>query len=372
MFAPLCRLLDALEARVSPERAEASAALFRDALAWRPVPRLPLTTGYPLPEGDPVRPVPVAETLRDPEKMLYNELVHAWTTSIWHQHEVGDDLPFTLRANFGTGVVSSLFGAPIEQVENNPPWVRRFETWEAFRGVLERDPLDFSQGLGPRVVETYEAYAAILARYPSLRGVARLVLPDLQGPMDNAELLRGSGLFTDFYERPEETENLLGLLAAAQVGFAKRLKPLLNDGPEGYSHQHGSMLKGHILLRNDSAIMLSAKMYRERVAPHDARVLREMGGGGIHSCGNFAHLAEAFLDVKGVESLDLGQPEMNDIPALYRLAAPRKVALLRIQFPAKAMAAPRELARLYPTGMTLLHHAPSLAAARELVAAYRR
>lgn len=271
MFDPLRQLLDGLEARVSPERHKAASALFQDALAWRPVPRLPLTLGYPLPADGAFRPVPIAETLGDPEKMLFNELLHAWSTSIWYQHEVGDDLPYTLRANFGTGIISSLFGAPVEQVENNPPWVRRFETWEAFQGVLERDPCDFAQGLCPRVVETYEAYAAILKGWPRFRKVVGLVLPDLQGPMDNAELLRGTGLFTDFYERPDETRALLDRMATAQVAFAKRLLPLLDDGPDGYSHQHASMLKGRILLRNDSSIMLSPSMYREHVAPHDAR-----------------------------------------------------------------------------------------------------
>lgn len=51
--------------------------------------------------------------------MLFNELVCAFDTRIAHAQEVGADLPLTVRANFGTVLVASVFGADVRQVDDN-------------------------------------------------------------------------------------------------------------------------------------------------------------------------------------------------------------------------------------------------------------
>lgn len=52
----------------------------------------------------------------------------------------------------------------------------------------------------------------------------------------------------------------------------------------------GSVVPGRLLIRNDSAIMLSPQMYAEQVRPHDQRLLLAVGGGSQHFCGNGQHL----------------------------------------------------------------------------------
>lgn len=42
------------------------------------------------------------------------------------------------------------------------------------------------------------------------------------------------------------------------------------------------------------AAMLSAEMYRNLIKPIDADFFQRFGGGGIHTCGNHAHLFEEF------------------------------------------------------------------------------
>ena len=96
--------------------------------------------------------------------MLYNELVYAFGTSIACRDWIDDDLPLAIRANFGTVVMASLFGSHIEQVGENPPWVLHCHTREEFRAVLERDPLDFSQGWYPRVIDRYQFYQRAVQR----------------------------------------------------------------------------------------------------------------------------------------------------------------------------------------------------------------
>jgi len=369
--AELKQLLEHLEATLDFRRQKRTEDLFRRALQWEPVGRLPLTLSYPLADDAAFRPFPHREVFDDPEKMLYNELVLAFGTSIACHEQIGDDLPYTIRANFGCGVVASLFGARVEQVEDNPPWVRHFEGLEDFARVLDRDPCDLSQGWCPRVIERMELYRSVLEGYPTLQRCVRIVLPDLQGPIDTAELLRGSELYLDFYERPETLRRVLTAVATAQVHLARRLSDLITDGPEGFSHQHAIMLSGRILVRDDSAIMVSADMYQEHIAPHDEFVLRALGGGGIHSCGNLNHLVDAMLSLPSIRSLDFGQAEMNDLDAIYAKAKERKISLIRADVPEEQLVTGRVL-ECFGTGVVLRHQAASAQDAARIAKAYRQ
>ena len=367
----LKELLDQLSATLTLERESEIEERHRRALSWEPVDRLPLVLSYPAPSGR-FQPYPHSQVLEDPEKMLFNELVSAWYgTSVAHRDFVGDDLPCTLRANFGVGIIASLFGAHIEQVGEDPPWVHPHATPGECWDAIERNPLDFTQGWAPRVKERYAFYREILAGRPELSAVIKLVLPDLQGPMDTLEMLRGSDVFLDFYTDPDRVQAALGTLATMQIGFARHLAPWLTDGPQGWSHQHGFSLPGRILVRVDTAIMLSPQMYREQVKPHDERVLRELGGGGLHSCGKVAHLASEFLTLASGQCLDLGQPLLNDMDALYGLAREHRVPLLRVSV-SEAELTSGAVLRRFPTGVSLLHAATSINEARRIMTAYRR
>ena len=368
MRVKLHELLEFLSGQLTPERESEIEELHRRALNWEPVQRLPLVLSYPAP-AERFAPYAHAEALVEPEKMLYNELVSAWGTSICHRTEAGDDLPCTIRANFGCVLIASLFGARIEQVEDNPPWARSFETREGFIAALKRDPQDFTQGWCPRAVERYQFYRATLAQYPALERVIKLVLPDLQGPLDTVELLRGSEVYADVYSDPQLVAEALAKAAAAQAGFARFLSPCVNDGPSGWAHQHGFLIRGGILVREDSAIMVSPRMYREQIGPYDEQVLRELGGGGLHSCGNFRHNAAEYLGLPSMQCLDLGQPELNDLDALYALARERRISLVRVSVSERELVSGSVLRR-FPTGVSLLHHCESLAHGQRIMEAY--
>ena len=76
--------------------------------------------------------------------------------------------------------------------------------------------------------------------------------------------------------------------------------------------------------------MLSAEMYRRQIAPHDERVLRELGGGGVHACGNIGHLVDEFVALPSIQSLDFGQSKMNDLDRIYTCEVEKRVALTRV------------------------------------------
>jgi hypothetical protein len=364
-------LLDHLSEKVSVEAAREKEERFKRSLRYDRVDRLPVICSYPLDEELSWQPFPHREIFDDPGKMLYNELIHAFETSITYQDRVGDDLPFTVRANYGTIIVASLLGGRSELRGDDPPWVIPFESKEEIYAVLERDPVNTdAHGIGARVMETYEFYRETLARFPDLEQVVHLVLPDTQSPMDSAELLRGSELFVDFYEDSEFVSRLLTQVADTQKSFLDRVAPLINDVGDGFSHQHATMIKGNVLLRDDSTILVSPQMYDEFVAPQDEAVLSAVGGGGIHSCGKMEQLADSYLAVPSLRSIDLGQPRFNDVDALYAKAKVKKVPLIRIEPTREELTSGLVMER-FPTGVTLIYRAPSMDDAAEVVREYK-
>lgn len=371
MILELKRLLKHLEQVLDPVRQNKITELYKKALNWESAPRLPLVLSYPLPQDFHFKPYPTSQILDNPEKMLYNELVYAFNASIACRDRLDDDVPCIIRANFGTVIIASMFGGKIEQIGENPPWIRPFENDKEFEKVLDCDPLDFSKGWCSKVTGTYKVYRQILSNLPTLQKSIKVVLPDLQGPFDSASLLRGSRIYEDFYNNEDMLHKVISHIGKAQVGFAKHLQLYLNDGPKGYSHQHMSMIRGHILLRDDCSINVSPRLYHEHIAPHDTFVLGEMGSGGVHCCGNFEHLVEELLILPSIKCIDLGQPEMNNVDAIYKKAQQYKIPLIRVQANEDELTSGHIVNR-FPTGVTLVHHTDSFEKARYIMETYKK
>lgn len=358
------KLLSHLAQTLDPERDRRIACRHRHALCYEPLDRLPLICMYPFPPDSPWQPYPHHEIFDDPEKMLFNELVSAWDTSIVYRAGIGDDLPATVRANFGTVLIASMFGAPVEQREDNPPWIVHRPGHDiSLEQIANTDPADFSQGWIPRAAERMQAYHEAFAHFPELQASVRIVLPDLQGPFDNLELIHGSEAFLRLVADPNLVDAALRNLATAQIGLVQYFGQWTTEPDAGFSHQHGFPLAGNVLLRNDSCIMVSPEMYRHQIAPHDERVLRECGGGGIHSCGTISHLVEEFLALPSLRTIDFGQSEMNDVESIYARAASRKIPLTRVAVRPEDLAAGRVDER-FPTGVSLIYRAESLTDAK--------
>ncbi len=344
---------------------------FRRSLNWETTGQLPLIISYPFPKSSSFCPFPHKEIFDNPEKMLFNELTHAFDTSILFHNEVSDDLPYTIRANFGTVIIASLFGGIIEQRDNNPPWVRHFETQNDFMSIFDCDPSDFTQGICPQIIDRYQFYKDVLANYPNLRQCIKTVLPDLQGPLDTLELLRGSAIYEDFILEPDIVDRGLKLIAQAQVGFAKHLQQYITDDTENYAYQHATLISGNILIRNDSAIMIPPEMYTEQVARHDEFVLKEMGGGGIHSCGKIDFNIPEIFRLNSLKCFDFGQSHLNDLEPVYALAKERKIPLIRIRANKDELLSGK-IHEKFPTGVSLVFDAVSIDEAKYISKMYRK
>ena len=163
-------------------------------------------------------------------------------------------------------------------------------------------------------------------------------------------------MYVDFLVHPEMVGNAMTFIANVQVAFAKELSPLISSNHPGYSFQHAVLIKGNILIRNDSAIMIDPLMYREQVAPYDELVLNAMGGGGVHSCGKIDFNIPEILDLPSISCFDFGQSYLNDMTNVYPLAAGKKIPLIRVR-PSRELLLSAKLREYYPTGVSLVYDA---------------
>ena len=343
--------------------------LHRDALEFKSVDRLPIVVACTEELPEEFRPYAYSDAVHDPLKMLFNELVSAYGTSILRRGQIGDDLPVTVRANFGTIMVASCYGARIEQVDENPPWVHHFTSRDELLSSIENGA-DLHSTEVERAIEFMEFYRDVIAGYPGLNEIIKIVIPDLQGPLDNAAMLRGSDIFLEMISDPDFVTRLLSLMVQTQLELWRRFRSYSHNESDGFVHQHGVLVKGNMLIRNDSSIMISAEMYDRLVRPHDITLLRGVDGGGIHSCGNINHLFPVYDRTDHANSIDYGQSWMNDLTAHYDSSTKSSMAMLRIRADRNELIDGSILDR-FPTGVSLVYESASSTAARETLAQYR-
>lgn len=366
----LHRLLDHFEARIDLAHVARLRARERAALRFEPVEALPLACQAP-PGDCPFPRDPYPEAFEDPAKMMVNELIGGFGSNYWAL-ERRDDAPLCIRANLGVGIVASMFGANVRLLENHMPWVEPFGD-ESRLDAIGRETLPkVRSGLGALAAEHYAFFRKTLEGYPKCREAIHVTLPDLQGPFSVTELLWGSEIYVALKTEPERLAPIMAKVTAQIAATHRFLAPLVNDPlGEGLHHQHGVAVRGNLLIRNDSITMLSPATYRDVVLPHDRRLAAEVGGAGVHFCGNGAHQVDALLSATEVTSIDFGQSWMQDVDAIYAKAIPRRVPLLRLALPREEMVAERVRDR-FPTGANLVFHAASEAEAREVRRRYAK
>jgi hypothetical protein len=369
------QILEWIEERLNLDHAAAVEERHVRALAWQPLDRPPVTVSAPAPQ--PFRIYPYPEAFVDPVKMLVNELVGpgmVWgsgSPSIVNSVLLRDDFPLQIRANYGIGILASLFGAEIHVVEDNMPWVQPVGP-DRLEQALAHGAPDRDRGLLPRVIETMAYYREALAPYPKCSRALRITQTDLQGPFDIAAQLWGGEIFTAFQDRPDLLRDLLELIGQTYVEVCREIAAASTAqvGEECIA-LHFTVCRGSCLLKDDSSIMLSPRTYAAFIRPANERVLEALGGGGIHWCGSGQHWRPEFVDTRGLRCIDWGNPEVLDLPAWEALLRQRRLPVAQMQWEA-ARFLERRHDRLFPTGAAFTVSVPSQAEGKALLDAIAR
>ena len=246
-------------------------------------------------------------------------------------HLSTDTLNPCVRANYGTGILPSLFGAELFMMPRNTatlPTTLPFHDTEKIRALVEKGMPDLNGGLGQRVFDFTELCAEVFSHYPKIQKYVELYHPDTQGPLDVCELLWGSEMFLAMYDEPELVHDLLRLVTDTYTAFMEKWFRICPMHPEMAVHWPPLRIRGGILLRNDSAMNLPPALYEECAAPYDAELLKHFKGGTVHFCGRGDHYMETLCKIPDLTGINMSQPEYNDMETIYRNTVDKGIPLL--------------------------------------------
>lgn len=234
-----------------------------------------------------------------------------------------------VRANYGTGILSSVFGAEIFMMarENNTLPTTRVMSENVIRKRVEQGLPDIRTGFGKKVFEFAEFANEALKPYPKIREFVRFYHPDLQGPLDICELIWGGELFYALYDDPDFVHSFLTLICDTYEKFMKEwfsIFPAKDINP----HWHNLYFRGKILVRNDSAMNLSPDLYDEFARPYDKRLLDTFDGGMVHFCGRGDHYIQSLCSIEKLYGINMSQPEFNDMEKIYQNTVDKKIKIV--------------------------------------------
>lgn len=236
-----------------------------------------------------------------------------------------------IRANYGTGIMTSLFGAEIFVMpykNNTLPTTRSFDDTDAIKEIIERGVPDLSSGFGKRVIEFGEICAELFEEYPKVKKYVTVYHPDLQGPLDICELLWGCEMFYAMYDEPETVHGMLSLITETYIKFMEKWQTMFKPSRVMNPHWQNLYHKGEILLRSDSAMNLSPELYKEFSVPYDKKLLDRFNGGAVHFCGRGDHYIGILCELPNVYGINMSQPHLNDMEIIYKATVDKGIKML--------------------------------------------
>ena len=319
----LSRYLDDLEARLNVAE---ETRLREEWLSWTrhenacrpflPGKRTPVPSTLEWPH------VNINDAIQDDELSLYRELegVHLNLTR-------GTNAILRVRANYGVGNVATAFGAPLfimPYETDTLPNVRALGEEKA-KALIEADLPPIDAGNFAAVLRIAARFQEIRRKYPKIAQCLRIEQPDLQGPMDNLELIWGSSLFYALYDEPETIHALLSHLTRFIERFMDYWLELFPN-EYGVASYFRHIEKGAIAVRDDSAMNLSPDFYEEFIAPYDGKLLRKYGG-IVHFCGRGDHYIEKLASLEGLNGINMSQPHLNNMEKIFSSTIDRGIHL---------------------------------------------
>lgn len=319
-------LLEDIERRIDPEAEDELANQWHDFLydrfdgdiftPYRPRISQPNVT---LPE------VNINDAIEDYEQMLVSQMqMVSCALNSRNQN-------LCVRANYGTGILSSLFGAEIfvmPRETNTLPTTRAFNDTDHIREIVERGMPDLNGGFGHKVFEFGELCAELFRKYPKIHRCVEVYHPDTQGPLDICELLWGCEMFYTMYEEPELVHAMMNLLTDTYTAFLKKWYEIFPSNSEMNVHWSNLRHRGTILLRDDSAMNLSPELYKEFAAPYDGALLERFDGGAVHFCGRGDHYIETLSNLPKLYGINMSQPELNDMGKIWQNTVDKGIKML--------------------------------------------
>lgn len=235
---------------------------------------------------------PMEEQLADPLKALKWQL-----DNLRPSLEIGDDKVPAVTISLGTGLIASAFGCELYTPPNNTPAAATHVADSVEAVYALKKPAVNAGWLAKQ-----EAWIEIWQH--NLPDGVHIRQMDIQSPFNNAHLVRGNDILTDFYDAPEAVDHLLGVVTDFMIGVGRRNKAMISNDKEWFFDWF-ALWKGQMRMSNCSMHMISPEFYRDHILKHDRHFLESMGGGRIHYCGTAPGVIDDFFTIPSLTGLDV-------------------------------------------------------------------
>ena len=169
--------------------------------------------------GIEVRKININDAVEDFELMLASQMEKVNAALVSGRGALG------IRSNYGTGIMSSLFGAKVfimPREQNTLPTTMPFDSVDDVKRVLDAGVPDTDNALGSKVFAFGEFCKEVFKDYPNIEKYVVVYHPDTQGPLDITELLWGGELFYALYDDPDLVHETLKLATDTYIKFLDR------------------------------------------------------------------------------------------------------------------------------------------------------
>lgn len=245
-------------------------------------------------------------------------------------NSLNSSTPLCLRANYGTGIMSSLFGLDIfimPRETNTLPTTIPLNDTDRIREIVAENNIDINVSFGKKTFEMGEYFVDTFKHYPKIKKYVEIYHPDLQGPLDICELVWGSEVFYQLYDDPGLVHQLLNIICDAYTRFINKWFDIVGQPKEINAHWSLKM-KGSLMLRDDSAMNLSPEMYEEFGYQYDNILLNRFNGGAVHFCGRGDHYINILSQAKKLTAINMSQPHLNDMEKIYNNTVDKGIKII--------------------------------------------
>ncbi len=267
--------------------------------------------------GTPIKNIHINDAIDDSDLMLARELEDL-------SHRLSKpSAALGIRANYGTGIITSLFGAEIFAMPKETstlPTTRPIANEAKIKEIAERGVPKLTTGFGGRVLSFAEMCCEIFGKYPKIKKYVSIYHPDLQGTLDAADLLWGTDIFYAMYDDPELVHALLRTVTDTYIAFMDKWYGIIPKS-QGLSVHWRVMHPGNLMIRLDSAMNLSCDFYEKYSKPYDKELFDRFGGGCLHFCGRGDHFIASACELQGLFGFNMSQPHLNDMDKIFSVAA---------------------------------------------------
>jgi hypothetical protein len=277
------------------------------------------------------RGIMINDAMKDFDSMLYSQLLGVSYALDDNEQNRRRSSSLAIRPNFGSCIGTSLFGAEVYIMPyetNTLPTTRTLRGDDIMKKVLDKGIPDNRAGLGGKVFDFGEYVHEVFTRYPKISEFVIMYHPDIQGPLDNCELLFGEEMFYQMADDPDTVHNVMKLLTESYISFMDEWQKLFPPRKDINPHWSNVWHKGTIMLRCDSAMNLSPELYDEFVVPYDRILLERFKGGAMHFCGRGDHYIKSLCSTPLLSAVNMSQPHMNDMEKIYKNTVDKGIKLV--------------------------------------------